>query len=493
MAKNLFIVGEYTIEIAESGHVDVKREPRNSYRIIREIIKEKGLPIDENWTELDFARYLINKFGDGTTARFGDITINRLPDQRIEIYQTFENVEEVLREIAEKMNFLYNKEWNLYTFASELINFLTQHMAEAEKILITPRGGSKRSAAATNAAFPSSVIKFTVDQEIGSTILLRIEAKGEVTIEGVEEPFQKNEILPYYTLTSQSVLIHGAVTYLSCRDFNRNNRITSLDVSGNIYLERLICSSNLLTSLDLSHNVNLTYLDCINNQLTSLDLSRNVKLTFLDCSYNQLTDLDLTKNILLEELYCNNNLQLTHLDVSKNTLLKGIHCKETKLTCLDVSACTNLTHLECNLNESLVDLRVPEGDRQRLDMLELYGCKALKRLHCKQKTLTRLGISGCEALEEVVCSDNVLDGELRMTDCVGLHTFRCHGDNLTIEKLSNLCEALPDRSGKTTGVVYVSAPAYKRIYSEWIFSMLTNKINWEIHTIDLSPDSVTEE
>lgn len=487
MTKNLFIVGEYFIEIAESGHVDVKREPRNSCRIIREIIKEKGLPIDENWTELDFARCLINKFGDGTTARFGDITINRLPDQRIEIYQTFENVEEVLREIAEKMNFLYDKKWNLYTFASELVNFLTQHMAEAEKILTTPKGGSIRSDVATNAAFPSSVIKFTVDQEIGSTLLLRIVAKGEVSIEGVEEPYKKNNVLPYYTLTSQSVLIHGAVTNLDCRG---NNRITSLDVSGNIYLKWLICSANLLTSLDLSHNVNLTHLDCIDNKLTGLDLSHNVNLTFLDCSYNQLTDLDLTKNILLEELYCNNNLQLTRLDLSKNTLVKGIHCKETKLTGLDVSACTNLTHLECNLNESLVDLRLPESD---LRMLELYGCKALKQLHCKQRTLELLGISGCEALEEVDCSDNALNGRLYMTDCVSLHTFRCHGDNLTIEKLSNLCEALPDRSGKTPGVVYVSAPAYKRIYSEWIFSMLTNKINWEIHPIDLSPDTVTEE
>ena len=490
MTKNLFIVGEYFIEIDESGHVDVKREPRNSYRIIREIIKEKGLPIDENWTELDFARCLINKFGDGTTARFGDITINRLPDQRIEIYQTFENVEEVLREIAEKMNFLYDKKWNLYTFASELVNFLTQHMAEAEKILTTPKGGSIRSDAATDAAPSSSVIKFTVDQEIGSTILLHILAQGEVIIEGVEEPFQKNEILPYYTLTSQSVLIHGAVTDLDCRDFTRNNRITSLDVSGNIYLKWLICSTNLLTSLDLSHNVNLTHLDCIDNKLTGLDLSHNVNLTFLDCSYNQLTDLDLTKNILLEELYCNKNPQLTRLDLSKNTLVRGIHCKGTKLTGLDVSACTNLNHLECNLNESLVDLRLPESD---LRMLELYGCKALKQLHCKQRTLELLGISGCEALEEVDCSDNALDGRLYMTDCVSLHTFRCHGDNLTIEKLSNLFEALPDRNGKTPGVVYVSAPAYKRIYSEWIFSMLTNKINWEIHPIDLSPDTVTEE
>lgn len=70
MAKKSVIAGEYIIEIAESGHVDVLRAPRNSCRIIREIIKEKGLPIDENWTELDFARCLINKFGDGTTARF---------------------------------------------------------------------------------------------------------------------------------------------------------------------------------------------------------------------------------------------------------------------------------------------------------------------------------------------------------------------------------------------------------------------------------------
>lgn len=107
MAKKSVVAGEYIIEIAESGHVDVKREPRNSCRIIREIIKETGLPIDENWTELDFARCLINKFGDGTTARFGDITINRLPNQRIAVYLTFENVEEELREIAERERMIF--------------------------------------------------------------------------------------------------------------------------------------------------------------------------------------------------------------------------------------------------------------------------------------------------------------------------------------------------------------------------------------------------
>ena len=489
MAKKSVIAGEYTIEIADDGHVDVVRKTSNAYATMYAIAEKKRFPVDPEWNTQDIGRKLVTEFGDGKTAQFGDVTINRLPDQRIKISQEFMIVIEELRMISERMSFSYDKAWDTQTLASKLIDYLTEHKEEADKILITPRN-SRKSDAATDAAPSSSVIKLTVDQEIGSTILLRIVAQGEVSIEGVEEPFQKNNVLPYYTLTSQSVLIHGAVTNLDCRDFNRNNRITSLDVSGNIYLERLICSSNLLTSLDLSHNVNLIHLDCIDNKLTGLDLSHNVNLTFLDCSYNQLTDLDLTKNILLEELYCNNNPQLTCLDLSKNTLLKGIHCKETKLTGLDVSACTNLTHLECNLNESLVDLRLPESD---LQMLELYDCKALKRLHCKQRTLELLGISGCEALEEVDCSDNALDGGLYMTDCVSLHTFRCHGDNLTIEKLSNLFEALPDRSGKTPGVVYVSAPTYKRIYSEWISSMVAKKTNWEIHPIDLSPDTVTKE
>lgn len=70
MAKKSVIAGEYIIEIAESGHVDVKREPRNSFLIIRNIIEKTGLPIDENWNKQDYGRNLIKKFGDGTTARF---------------------------------------------------------------------------------------------------------------------------------------------------------------------------------------------------------------------------------------------------------------------------------------------------------------------------------------------------------------------------------------------------------------------------------------
>ena len=70
MAKKSVVAGEYIIEIPDNGRVDVLRVPRNSCRIIREIIKEKGLPIDENWNKQDYGRNLIKKFGDGTTARF---------------------------------------------------------------------------------------------------------------------------------------------------------------------------------------------------------------------------------------------------------------------------------------------------------------------------------------------------------------------------------------------------------------------------------------
>ena len=94
-----------------------------------------------------------------------------------------------------------------------------------------------------------------------------------------------------------------------------NNKLTSLDVSKNIALQKLACSGNQLTSLDVGNNTALENLLCVQNQLTSLDVRQNEKLKQLWCYQNQLTELDVSKNTALEDLDCDQN-QLTSLDVS---------------------------------------------------------------------------------------------------------------------------------------------------------------------------------
>ena len=66
-----------------------------------------------------------------------------------------------------------------------------------------------------------------------------------------------------------------------------NNKLTSLDVSKNIALQKLACSGNQLTSLDVSKNTNLTSLNCNQNRLTSLDVSQTA-VTTLNASDNKI-------------------------------------------------------------------------------------------------------------------------------------------------------------------------------------------------------------
>ena len=70
MAKKSVIAGEYIIEIADNGRVDVLRIPTNLYQTMRCLAKEKGFPVDEKWNTQDLGNKLVTEFGDGTTARF---------------------------------------------------------------------------------------------------------------------------------------------------------------------------------------------------------------------------------------------------------------------------------------------------------------------------------------------------------------------------------------------------------------------------------------
>jgi Leucine-rich repeat (LRR) protein len=67
-----------------------------------------------------------------------------------------------------------------------------------------------------------------------------------------------------------------------------NNSLTTLDVSNNLLLTRLILPDNQLTSLDISQNSSLTELDISNNQLTSLNAKNgnNVNMTTMNAIGN---------------------------------------------------------------------------------------------------------------------------------------------------------------------------------------------------------------
>jgi len=150
MAKKSVIAGEYIIEIADNGHVDVLRVPSNPCQTIYGIAKEKDFPVDEKWNILDLCRKLVKEFGDGKEAHFGDLVVKRLPTQQIKIYIEcgHGNVKEELRMISDKMDFPYDESWDTQTFASKLVDHLLENKEKADKILKMPRGSRASDATA---------------------------------------------------------------------------------------------------------------------------------------------------------------------------------------------------------------------------------------------------------------------------------------------------------------------------------------------------------
>jgi hypothetical protein len=168
------------------------------------------------------------------------------------------------------------------------------------------------------------------------------------------------------------------------------NRLTSLDVSGLIYLDYLDCRNNALTSLDVSGLSNLTYLYCEGNALTSLDVSSLINLIYLGCENNALTSLDVSGIINLTYIYCGNNV-LTNLDVSALRNLKYLVCYRNSLSNLNLSNCTELIGISCLAN--------------KLTTIDVSTLTKLETLVCNENALTSLDVSS-KRISYVECSSN---------------------------------------------------------------------------------------
>ena len=483
MAKKSIIAGEYIIEIADNGHVDVLRVHSNLYQTMRGLAKEKGFPVDEKWNTQTLGSKLVTEFGDGKTAQFGDVTVKRLPSQQIEISEEcgHGNVKDALRAIAKKMGFPYDESWNTQTLGSKLVDYLMEHKEEADKILITPRS-SRKSDAATGAAPSSSVIKITMNREEEDSIYLAVTATGDASIEGVKEPLQADGKQQEYTLTAKEVVIRGTVT--SLRLLSNNDGIEALDLSGCPSLTSLDCSGYAAESLDLSKCVNLTELElrycnqltsldltkCVNltqfkgeklKQLTSLDFTKCVNLTHIDCGEcEQLTSLDLSKCVNLSEFNLNDAYEITSLDVTKCVNLNKLTLySASQLTSLDLTKCVNLTELVLDNCCGLTDLDLSKcvnlteitlDSLYQLTSLDLSKLVNLTKLTLADLKLTGLDLSKLVNLTKLFLRsfDELKNLDLSMLDNLTELTL-WYNDELTDVDISG-CKKLEDISIKNT-------------------------------------------
>jgi len=192
----------------------------------------------------------------------------------------------------------------------------------------------------------------------------------------------------YVSVSNEGISSLKGIEYLTALDslYCSDNKLTSLNLSGNPLLTSLSCDYNQLTSLDVSGNSELYSLSCAGNRLTSLNVRQNLALESLTCSENKLSALDVTRNRSLRYLYCEYN-QLTALDVRQNTGLWYLHCSKNNLKSLDVSANTDLSHLGCYGNQ--------------LTALNVRRNPSLEKLYCQSNQLTALDIANCPKLVEV--------------------------------------------------------------------------------------------
>ena len=233
-----------------------------------------------------------------------------------------------------------------------------------------------------------------------------------------------------------STRLNGIEVFYDLKRLYCGNQLSELDVSKNVALEMLICTTSQLSELDVSKNVALKTLHCEHNQLSELDVSKDTALEYLDCSNNQLSELDVSKNAALEDLYCGNN-QLSELDVSKNVALKYLDCDYNQLSELDVSKnaalkillCGNnqLSKLDVSKNVALEDLGCSYNQLGELDVSKNV---ALEDLGCSYNRLSELDVSKNAVLEELDCSDNRLS-ELDVSKNAALEELDCSYNQLS--------------------------------------------------------------
>ncbi len=299
--------------------------------------------------------------------------------------------------------------------------------------------------AQTPPAVGSGSLTLTTTKNVGDKIRLGIQAKGDITIEGVQEPpkiggFPSVE----YTLTSQTLTIRGDITFLRCNSMG----IQTLSLTNCPELTELYCLGNGLTSIDLAHCPKLHTLWCNNNKLTALDLSKAPALRVVQCYNNTISNLNLSYNPSLELLSCYSN-NLETLDLNKCPKLQKLECNQNEIARLDLSSCEELESVLCN-NNKLNTLTFREESPK------------LRILTCHDNELQSLMIGHVPELEGIYCYNNQIT-EIAFTAGSKLTAVVFFNNRIRGEKMIQLVKNLPDKKNEySSGNLVVHATAETR-------------------------------
>ncbi len=153
------------------------------------------------------------------------------------------------------------------------------------------------------------------------------------------------------------------------------NKLSSVDLSKNLNLIDLRCSSNPLEELDISKCISLKKIECVSNRLTSIDISANIALQELICADNLMTSIDARNNVKLWGLNASMNL-LSSIFLPKN--LRSLVCTNNKLANVDFSVVDSLQFLTL--------------DNNNIEILDLSKNGILRSLRCSNNLLKKLNL-----------------------------------------------------------------------------------------------------
>ena len=283
------------------------------------------------------------------------------------------------------------------------------------------------------------------DEELSSINTLDCTAKGITDVTGLEK------------LTGLTKLVLDENNYSGEIDFSNNknlvelslnkNKITKINLSGNLSLETLIVSANsTLTELDVSNNTNLKYLyasscgldndelllgnisglkslNLYQNNLSSIDLSNNKGLVDLNLSLNDLDEKDIDfKNFpILKRIYASGNI-FKNVDLSNNPELTDANfysnydAKGEGLKSINVNGCSKLQYLLVSLNhlkelklDTNIDLQHLYASGNEISGVDLSNNKKLYDIDLYSNKLSNIVLPETSSLEILKLSVNKLE------------------------------------------------------------------------------------
>lgn len=372
-------------------------------------------------------------------------------------------------------------------------------------------------------AWPNS-ITLTTSKSKGDSIQLSV---GRFTTTRLWFDLNNNKIMEpdehilYYNklaVNSQTITVHGLIKSFYCDD----QQLTAIDFDNCPLIQEITCLNDEITKLDLSSCTNLTrvnatnnkissfvtasttkltqinlkdnnmsnfnlinqpelaVLELDNNNITNINVSNSPKLTSLSFLTNPTTNVNASNCVKLEKIEFNNG-PLSLLNVNGCLGLSSINVKNNNLQTINYSGCKSLKTLNCENNQlqsldlkDLIALEILNCSKNQLTQLDLSGNNLLKNVICSSNQLTSLDAQNCNKLTVLNCSNNQLTS-LNLANCVILGSINLEYNQLYGSNTTTIMEALPDRSGKSRGIL--SFAGNSGYYSAL---EIANNKNWEV-------------